>query len=119
MNFTFEPIENDPDQLNVSGNGVIKVGNDVYPFTISNISRLKQAKLSNGNTLIWGPIDATLKNKMGKDDQMVLGLAYIPETNQNFSTLTVGTMDSGLAALTFGTDFSTDEMRKIVENWEN
>lgn len=119
INFKLEPIADDNYHLNVLGNGTVDVDQNKYNFTISETTRLNQTKLSNGNTFIWGPIDATIKDKSGEVNQMVLGIAFIPETNQKYFTCTIGTMDNGLAAMTFGQSFSDPELLKIVENWRN
>jgi hypothetical protein len=120
VNFKVHVIKDQPSFVDVTGNGVIRVEKDNFNFKILDSTRLHKAQLGNGNTLIWGPIDGILKNKKGEDDMLTLGITYIPETNQKFITSTIGTMDSGFAAATFGNyDFVSEEMTNIMKNEVN
>lgn len=115
LNFKVNPIQDDTDIiLEVSGNGVIKVENENYPFKVEPTSRLRSAELESGDVFMWGVIDAYIVNSKGKEDVVSMGLAFIPETNESFLTCTIGSLDEGLAAMTFGQDFGTEEMRNLV-----
>jgi hypothetical protein len=116
----FNAIGSDSTQLEVSGTGFIRVGQQNLPFNILKMTRVNQMQLSNGNTFIWGPVDADIKNIKGQDEQLSLGLAFIPETNQTYLTCTIGTLDQGLAAATFGDGgFITAEMKNAIRNNAN
>lgn len=59
-------------------------------------------------------IDAVVKNKQNEDDNITIGFIMIPETNQQFFTLSVGSLNKGVGVLNFGEEFNSPELLQIM-----
>lgn len=99
----------------LTGNGVLTVGSGTYPFSLIQGQSLKIAKLSNGHAILYGQLDATIKDKTG-DSILEIGLAYDVDAKTAQVSAVDGDMATGYAPMYFGdlpSDTPMDELSKL------
>lgn len=98
----------------ISGNGVLIVGNETYPFSLMKEQSLYINRLSNGHEVIWGPLDSYIKDKMG-DSTLSLGIVIDRNTNQAQVSAVDGDLSSGYVPMIFGnlSDIPISEVHQL------
>lgn len=109
IELTFQGTESSEGLVNVNGQGVLRVGSSSFPFTLDQKQRLKKATLSTGQTVVYGPLDGTIKGRTG-DNLIAMALVCDSDSKAAEVTVTIGDLGKGFSALHFGQGLMTAEV---------
>lgn len=104
---------------NVEGQGNLIINESKYPIYIKE-GDLEQVTTKDGNELLFGPADGYMEMD-GKQVEMVMTFATMPNQNKNLISITFATPNDGIPALVFGEPFqeSTDFLSSIKQESKN
>lgn len=103
------------DHNSVSGEGIVKIGTETFPFTIEQ-QPFPVYMLADGTTLYSGGLTGKIKTKQG-DSIFILGVDHYPANISTFVSTFIGELDEtqGLGVLRFGSPILTKEMGAAIE----
>lgn len=90
INLKAKQIENSP-QLKVTGNGIILVGNESYPFSIDQENSQLIGHVVNGKTYYKGVLQGNIKTKKS-DDVITIGTVFSSDLKEQSANVIVGYM---------------------------
>ncbi|WFB61561.1 hypothetical protein [Paenibacillus sp. BR1-192] len=97
----------------VTGEGTILLNGKESNVVLTK-SLISKATLKNGNTYLYGPLDADLIHKSGETEPIIIGIGAIAETGQRYFTLTLGNFGEEIQYFVFGDgDFINEEIMEI------
>lgn len=104
-----------PDQKMINGHGVVKIGNDTFPFSIIN-EPISMYVLPDRSRLLSGGLSGTIHTKAG-DSLFVLGIDHNPSNQATFASAFIGELneESGLGVLRFGEPILTKEIGDFIQ----